>query len=271
MIMLHFFLAALLAFSSPSLANAAVYCEPGQTFFKNLENLAEHIDENEEKIVQDSLSPANIIQASTLNTGDIVQTGDNEIKQIIATAPYKAKFLVYPNSEVKIFKGVDAKCGLELEIISTGKIVSTGEHMENNECTEIHTPEFSVTPVGTKYYAEVGALNDALKTSMEEIGQDYAENEMEEKISVTKGSIQVKLRRATSKSRIIKVTKATAKSKKQSRKKLAKTKVKSTNKKIAASKKINLKAGSSIKAITNNKTSKKSKTRVAEIEVIEPN
>lgn len=233
---------------------------------RDFKNISQHIEEN--PTISETIHEAEfkILEARNNKTAkpSKIVTGDHEIKKLISQNPYPIEFMIYPHSEVTILKWSDEECGIKIAV--KGKVSSSGDHPVGNVCVEMQTEETEIIPEGTSYMAETGALNNALAELDEEMGlNDRVPSGTEEKISVQKGSIQVRLRKAYKKGTRIKYTKVAVEKTKSKRK--AKLKSKTKSKMFALkNEKIKLKAKSKLKI----KRNRKLKKQVAEIEVITP-
>lgn len=210
---------------------------------ENLRSISQSIDENP--------TFSETIYPTELNT---ITTGEHEYKKIVVEKPTRIEYVLYPQSEIKILKLPTDKCGIE--IFLKGKVAVDGEHLPNNSCVEIHTEEVEITPRETSYLAETGALNNALAELNDE-SLDMGTDGTQEKFTVKKGSIQIRLKRVFKGLRV-KQTKITSK-------KFKSTKTKSKMF-VYNNKKIKLRKNASLKI----KKSRKYKQQVAELEIIKP-
>ncbi len=226
-------------------------------------------DRNVQSLVDISLSiKEKPVQEKTilfkdLNTEDILQTKENEYLIIELEKPFIAKYILYPESKIKINKLMNLTCGPQIELIGEGKIEIEGDHGKSSDCpSEIITHEIEVNPVGTEYSVDT---RTAIANQLAELNGEYRSNKsnlvhLDQKVSVKKGEVIVKLRRISAvKKEKIKFVKI-GKNKKKKQTLLALNKVKP----------IKLKKNSSFK-LTNYKKLKNKKTRVAEVQVINPN
>jgi hypothetical protein len=219
----------------------------------------------------------NLFLQDKVSVGERIKTQQKEETTISFSKPYKINFRLYPDSEIEILKLPTEECGPQIKLIK-GKIESAGNHPISEKCSfEIETEEAFIQPTGTTYLAESGALVEALaelngeevpsRHNLVGVGQTGTiEVGTQEKYSVEKGSIKIKLKRI-SKNKFknpIKIAKLENK-KIKSKKSLAKNKDKKRF--LAYNEKIKLKKGSSL-SVKRKKSMKK--TQTAELEIIDP-
>lgn len=204
-----------------------------------------------------------MIKGETLQVGQILETKDGETKVITFTHPFPVQFYLESNTKIEITEMPNASCGPKLKQ-HHGDVTSDGSHPKSDLCDyEIETPSFYLNPIGTRYISSVD-LNEALA----ELNGENTEN-----ISVEKGSIEVKLVKISSKSKVKKISYSSTTKSKGSSKTVSKSeKVSKKSQTVALSqiksKKIKLKAGS--KAVAKVKKSKDKKEKIADIEVVDP-
>lgn len=182
----------------------------------------------------------NLIAGTTIKPGDTITTGKNQTVSLKLFMPTAQEYKIFPNSEM-IINSFSEVPGKSLVNIRAGRVELSGEHRKSdaedsqNDSSHIGTPLCETTAIGTKYSVD---LNDAIA---EASGSDI----QAETYGVQKGEIKIKLRRAN------KFTKLNIKSKRK-------------DFKVSKNGVFKLKAGQKARLKVNRKT------KVADIEVIEP-
>lgn len=248
-------------FLSATIFAAVDICEK-PSFTEDIASLTTYINNDKSEAVR-----IKNLHADQLATNQILQTKINEILIISQQTPFPVRYTLYPNSTLKVLELPSQKCGLRLKV-NEGKVSSEGTHPVQSECEEVETEEVAIQPEGTAYMVETGALTAALAESDDELagGTQRGASSYHENLSVSSGSIKVRLKKAAKAGTKIKYSKVAKNSKNKDKKtKLAKNKIKTTTKTLAYNEKIKLKTGSSLKI----KRNKKEKRQVAELEVVE--
>ncbi len=171
-----------------------------------------------------------LVEGRGLAVGDIIKTKPGQTVELKFFMPTAQTITIGENSEVRIRELADSNCQSAFEIMR-GRITSEGTHAQIQEikncASEISTQNTEVRPTGTKYSVDLS----------EAIAEASGEPIQTENYSVEKGSIKIKLRRSTVKSKDVRVAKNGS---------------------------FQLKAGQKAKVKIN------SKTKLADVQVIEP-
>lgn len=249
------FLALVILISNSSLANVCKV-NPNEANLLDLKEIGvAATSEDANKVVVSH----QIIKGETLKVGQVIETKDGESKTITFTHPVEVQFSLEENTKIEIFQMPTDYCGPKLKQLQ-GSLISDGIHSETENCEyEVETPNFYLNPVGTKYSSSVD-LSEALA----ELNGENTEN-----FSVEKGSLEVKLVKVSSKSKIKKISYSkTTKSKTVTKSEKSSKKSQTVAVSQVKSKKLKLKAGA--KAIAKVKKSKDKKEKIADLEVVEP-
>lgn len=139
-------------------------------------------------------------EGSSLGAGDIIKTKPGQTVELKFFMPTAQMITIGENSEVRIRALADLNCQSAFEILQ-GRITSEGTHAQIQEikncASEISTQNAEVRPTGTKYSVDLS----------EAISEANGEAVQTENYSVEKGSIQIKLRRASTKSQSVRIAK----------------------------------------------------------------
>ncbi len=141
-----------------------------------------------------------LVEGRGLAVGDIIKTRPGQTVELKFFMPSAQTITIGENTEVRIRALADSNCQSAFEILQ-GRITSEGTHAQIQEikncASEISTQNAEVRPTGTKYSVDLS----------EAISEANGETVQTENYSVEKGSIQIKLRRATAKSKSVRIAK----------------------------------------------------------------
>lgn len=152
---------------------------------KFFESSAQKLQFTAEKILPDGTSNG---MRLSVKTGDVLETKNNEKIILRYFMPISAQITLEPNSKIEILSLPTDKCGSSIKL-HKGKLTSDGDHKKiiKNECPpDTATDEAEVYCTGTKYSVD---LSDA-------IAEASGEPVQTESFAVESGSIKIKLKKA---------------------------------------------------------------------------
>jgi hypothetical protein len=141
-----------------------------------------------------------LVEGRSLAAGDVIKTKSGQTVELKFFMPTAQTITIGENSEVRIKELADSNCQSAFEILQ-GRITSEGTHAQIQEikncASEMSTQSSDIRPTGTKYSVDLS----------EAISEANGETIQTENYSVEKGSIQIKLRRASIKPKSVRLAK----------------------------------------------------------------